>query len=294
MKHGAGRWLVLGGKGRLGAALVRAAQGFGVEVVALGRLECDIQSPRRVAQALADVSPHVIFNCAAWTAVDLAEESRHEAWRVNAVGPAVIADAAAHLLNTPRVIHVSTDYVFSGKGIFGRPITEGMRPDPLSSYGRSKLAGENALRAIAPDGSLVVRTSWLYGQQGDDFVGQVRQLALSASTAEVVDDQWGSPTLVDDLAQRLCQIAIAYPRMSERPEVLHVANSGYTSRFGLAQAIYRLSGADSSLVKPRKSVVGNDVAVRPIWSALASARLNDIGVPPLGDWQEALARALQP
>lgn len=294
MTHGAGCWLVFGGKGILGAALVRAAQGFGVDVVALGRSECDIQSPRRVAQALSEVSPRVIFNCAAWTAVDLAEESRHEAWRVNAVGPAVIADAAAHVLNTPRVIHVSTDYVFSGKGIFGRPITEDMRPDPLSSYGRSKLAGENAFRAIAPDGSLVVRTSWLYGQQGDDFVGQVRQLALSASTAEVVDDQWGSPTFVDDLAQRLCQIAIAYPRMSERPEVLHVANSGYTSRYGLAQAVYQLSGADPSLVRRKTSGVGRGFAVRPTWSALGSARLTDLGVPPLSDWQEALVRALQP
>jgi dTDP-4-dehydrorhamnose reductase len=273
---------------------MRTAPRLGVELVALGRRDCDVLSPTRVAQVFVDIEPDVIINCAAWTAVDTAEDFHHESWRVNAVGPAVVADAAVRSLESALVIQMSTDYVFSGHQAHGQPLAEGTPTDPLSTYGRSKLAGENAVRAIAQNRSLVVRTSWLYGRADDDFVGRVRRLALSGSAAEVVDDQWGSPTLVDDLADSLCQLAISVPRVAELSGILHLANSGFTSRYGLAQEIYRLSGMDPGLVKTKSSPVGDTYAKRPGWSALTSCRLDELGVQPLRSWQEALAEALEP
>jgi len=267
-----------------------------VEVSALSRRECDVLSPPQVTRALVEMKPSVIINCAASTAVDAAEVRRHEAWRVNAEGPAVVANAVAHSLESALVIQMSTDYVFSGYGNFGRPITEGVLPDPRSSYGRSKLAGESALRAIGLDRSLVVRTSWLYEREGNDFVGRVRSLALSGATAEVVNDQWGSPTFVDDLAIGLCGIAKAASYRSNAATlagVIHVANSGFTSRFRLAQEVYRLLGLDPGLVRPVTSASGDGVAPRPGWSALASDRLLRLGVQPLRNWWEALVVALE-
>ena len=130
------RCLVLGGQGKLAAALIRAAPIFGVEIFALGRRDCDVQNSLQVAQVLVDIEPHVIINCAAWTSVDAAEERRHEAWRVNAVGPAVVADAVVRSLIHATIIQMSTDYVFSGHEVHDQPLAESITPAPCSSYGR--------------------------------------------------------------------------------------------------------------------------------------------------------------
>ena len=274
-------------------ALVRAAPRFDVELVALNRRQCDIENPTLVAQALVAVEPDVVINCAAWTAVDMAEERRHEAWRVNAVGPAVIAEAVTRFCETASLIHMSTDYVFSGSETHGSPLSEDADPNPRSSYGLSKLSGESALRALLPARALIVRTSWLYGRSDEDFVGRIRQVALAGGMAEVVEDQWGSPTYIDDLAESISRLAVFAANGNSTSGVVHVSNSGFTSRLGLARKVYELLGVDPQLVKPTPQGVGRPLAVRPRWSALSSNRLDELALPQLRDWQVALASALE-
>jgi dTDP-4-dehydrorhamnose reductase len=286
------RWLILGGLGKLGAALNRLDPTPGAELVFMGRAECDIQSPVSVERALSRVEPAVVVNCAAWTDVDAAEVERHGAWRVNAVGPAVVASQIKKSGSDALLIHVSTDYVFSGEGKHGQPLSEAVDPYPLSSYGRSKLAGEEALRALMPESSLIVRTSWLFGPDGADFVGRVRHSARSGRPIEVVEDQWGSPTLVDDLASSLSRIASIGRRGGIDTAVLHVANSGFASRYELARSVYALTGRDPDLVKPVVTRNDDTTAVRPSWSALTSVHLCDLDLPALRPWEEALAALL--
>lgn len=286
------RLLVLGGFGKLGAALQRVSPRFEVDLIPIGSRECDVRDPSRVKHLLAREDPDVIINCAAWTSVDAAETYRHQAWQVNSLGPAVVADAMNHASESCFLIHMSTDYVFSGRGAHGQPLSENCAPDPLSIYGLSKLAGEDAARALAPQRSLIVRTSWLYGGGDDDFVGRIRQIAIGGSPAHVVDDQWGSPTFVDDLAEHLCQIALLTSGGTAPSGVLHLANSGFTSRCGLAREVFDLLGMNPGAVEPVSSARIEGLAERPSWSALTSGRLADLGARPLRTWEEALAAYL--
>ena len=274
--------VITGAGGQVGRFLAGEAALRGYEVHALTRRDCDVTD---AAAALRHVrAGDLVVNCAALTNVDDAESDPVGAHAINAVGPANLADACARV--GARLVHLSTDYVFSGDD--ARPYEVGDRTGPLSVYGRSKLDGELAVHAVLPDAH-VVRTSWVYtGGSGTDFVAVMRRLAGTDRVIDVVDDQTGSPTYAKDLVAALLQIAGG----GVDAPVLHVTNAGSASRFEQARAVFEEVGADPDRVRP----VGTDAvprpARRPVFSALSMAESVRAGLAPLRPWREALAEAV--
>lgn len=278
------RWLVTGAGGRLARELTALLPAG--TTTALTREDLDLTDGRTVDRVLSDLRPSVVVNCAARTDVDRAEEHAEAAMEVN--GHAVVRLAAGCARIGARLLHVSTDYVFSGLGTAASPYDEDAVPDPRTAYGRSKLAGERAVLTALPDNGLVVRTAWLYGAHGRSFVRTMAERALSGATAQVVTDQYGQPTWTRHVAERLLVLGNG----PARPGIHHATAAGSTSRYELARVIYRLLGRDPALVSP---VTGADVAcaaVRPAWSVLGHRRWAREGMSPLPDWRSALAEAL--
>ncbi|MFJ5881052.1 dTDP-4-dehydrorhamnose reductase [Kitasatospora cineracea] len=279
----AGRWLVTGAAGMLGRDVLRVLAAAGTEATALTRAELDVTDPAAVAAA---VRGHdTVVNCAAWTDVDGAEADEAAATAVN--GTAVRHLAAACAASGARLLHVSTDYVFPGDGT--EPCAEDAPTGPVNAYGRSKLAGEQAVRELLPDTGYVVRTAWLYGAGGNNFVATMLRLGAQRDTLDVVDDQQGQPTWTYALAERLVELG----RNRQAPAgVYHGTASGRTTWFGLAREAYRLGGLDPERIRPTTSAAFVRPAVRPAFSVLGHARWAEAGLPPLPDWREQLAQAL--
>ena len=278
------RWLVTGSGGQLGVHLVSQLRDAGAEVVGLSRAELDITSAADVADAITTHRPEVVINAAAYTAVDAAEDDEDTATRVNAVGPSVLAQTLA--ARGARLVHVSTDYVFDGAAHEPYEIDDPV--GPLTAYGRSKLAGEVAVRSALPDRSFVVRTAWVYGGPGPNFVDTMLRLETQRDTLTVVDDQIGSPTWVGDLAAALIELGSA----PVAPGIFHFTNAGQASWFDLARETFRLSGADPERVQPTDSASFVRPAPRPAWSVLSTRSWTDAGLRPPRPWAEALAVAL--
>ena len=276
------RMVITGAGGQVGRFLAGEAALRGYEVHALTRRDCDITD---AAAALHHVrAGDVVVNCAALTNVDDAESDPVGAHAINAVGPANLAEACARV--GARLVHLSTDYVFSGDD--ARPYEVGDRTGPLSVYGRSKLDGELAVHAVLPDAH-VVRTSWVYtGGGGTDFVAVMRRLAGTDRVIDVVDDQTGSPTYAKDLVAALLQIAGG----GVDAPVLHVTNAGSASRFEQARAVFEEVGADPDRVRPVGTAAVPRPARRPVFSALSMADSVRAGLTPLRPWREALAEAV--
>jgi len=259
------RIVITGAGGQLGSCLAALATGQGRDVLALTSSQWDITDPTAAERIIQNGD--VVVNCAAYTNVDGAESDEARACAVNAAGPEHIARACARV--GARLIHVSTDYVFSGD--FGegapRPYEPSDETDPLGVYARSKLAGERAVLAALPEASegIVVRTAWVYtGGTGADFVAVMRRLAAGDGPVDVVVDQTGSPTYVADLAAALLQVAddrVPGP-------ILHAANAGEVSRFVQVRALFEECGADPARVRPVSTAHFPRPAPRPAYSAL--------------------------
>jgi len=275
------RWLVTGAAGMLGQDLVEVLGGEGLDVRAVDREEVDITDPRAVATAVADRD--VVVNCAAWTAVDAAEDDEPAAWWVNALGPANLARAASRV--GARIVQVSTDYVVSGEA--PDPLPADAAPHPLQAYGRTKLSGEWAVRAEAPASHLVLRTAWLYGAHGACFPRTIVRVARERGSLDVVDDQWGQPTWTRDVAA----LALAAVRQDVAPGTYHATSSGRTSWWGFARAAVAAAGMDPDVVRPSTSATLDRRAVRPAWSVLDHGSLRAVGVEPIGDWEQRWAVA---
>ncbi|OCB23779.1 dTDP-4-dehydrorhamnose reductase [Mycobacterium malmoense] len=279
------RIVIAGGGGQLGGFLRSLAGSQGRDVLALTSSEWDITDP---AAAERIVEPgDVVINCAAYTNVDGAESDEAGAYAVNATGPGNIAKACARA--GARFIHVSTDYVFGGDLAGGaRPYEPSDPTAPAGVYGRSKLAGEQAVLAALP-GAVVVRTAWVYtGGDGKDFVAVMRRLAAGDGPVKVVADQVGSPTYVGDLAEALLQIVdddVPGP-------ILHAANEGAVSRFEQTRAIFAECGADPERVLPVSTAEFPRPAPRPAYSALSGRESAAAGLRPLRPWRAALVAAL--
>jgi dTDP-4-dehydrorhamnose reductase len=279
------RWLITGASGQLGSDLRAALASTGRQdhVDALDRSALNIADAVAVRTAVGDLRPDVVINAAAYTAVDAAEEDEQGAYAVNAQGPAWLAVATAAA--KARLIHVSTDYVFPG--VASQPYLEDSATGPASAYGRTKLAGEQAVLALNPSAH-IVRTAWVYGETGGNFVKTMLRLASQQDTVSVVDDQLGSPTWSQDLALGL----VALGRSSAAPGIYHCTNSGSTSWFGLAQAVFQESGLDPARVVPTTTAAFPRPAPRPAYSVLDTAKWAAAGLPALPPWREALVRAL--
>lgn len=274
------RWLVTGARGMLGQDLVALLTGRGDDVTALGRADLDVTDATAVLEA---VRGHdVVVNCAAWTAVDDAETQEAAAFSTNAVGPANLARAAAR--HGARIVQVSTDYVFDGAAV--EPYAADAPVLPRSAYGRTKAAGEWAVRAEAPD-HLVVRTAWLYGAGGPCFPKTIARVARDRGGLDVVDDQVGQPTWTADLADLVVRLVDA----GVPAGTYHGTSSGSTSWHGFAQAVVEAAGMDPDVVKPTTSESFVRPAPRPAYSVLGHDSLRAAGVEPIGDWAPRWAAA---
>ncbi|MDQ1246661.1 MAG: dTDP-4-dehydrorhamnose reductase [Actinomycetota bacterium] len=278
-------WLVVGSNGQLGHDLMAVLPTTGHTCVGLDLPDIDITDPESVAAALADVAPDVVVNAAAYTAVDAAEADEATALRVNGDGPAVLAAAVAAVPGM-RLVQVSTDYVFDGSA--AQPYGEDDPINPASAYGRTKAAGELAVLELLPDRGYVVRTAWLYGVNGANFVKTMLRLAGSRDTLEVVDDQRGQPTWSRDLAEQI-EVLIA----ADAPAgIYHGTSGGETTWFGFTRAIFAGAGLDPERVHPTTTDKFPRPAPRPAFSVLGHDKWAEVGLAPLRDWDEALAEAL--
>ena len=274
------RWLVVGANGMLGQDLVTMLEERGQSVDAADRDELDITDP---ASAMAGVAGYdVVVNCAAWTAVDDAETHEGAAFTVNAVGPANLA-VAAHATGA-RLVQISTDYVFAGDA--SSPYAEDAPLAPKSAYGRTKGAGEWAVRANTDD-YLVVRTAWLYGAQGNCFPKTMVKLLADRDTLTVVDDQVGQPTWTIDLADLVIRLVEAQAPSG----TYHGTSSGQASWFDFARAAVVAAGHDAEAIQPTTSEAFVRPAPRPTYSVLGHDALVSVGVAPIGDWEGRWAAA---
>jgi dTDP-4-dehydrorhamnose reductase len=276
------RWLIVGAKGQLGSDFLEL---LGADAVGVDLPEIDITSPASVAAVVAAADPDVVVNCAAYTAVDAAEADEATALAVNGDGPRNLARA---LVGRPgaRLVQISTDYVFAGDGI--GPYDEDAPTGPLSAYGRTKLAGEEAVLSVLPDRSYVVRTAWLYGEHGANFVKTMLRLEGERETVSVVDDQRGQPTWSRDLARQI----IALVQAGAPAGIYHGTNAGEVTWHGFTQEIFRLVGADRARVLATTSEAFVRPAPRPANSVLGHRRWAEAGLTPMRPWQDAIAEAM--
>lgn len=279
--------LVTGAKGQLGRDVVEQARDLGHRVTAVGSAELDISEAKAVDAAVAAMAGGtraVVINCAAHTAVDAAEAEPEAAAAVNTAGPAHLA--AACVRHGVHLVHVSTDYVLAGDA--AAPYEPGDATGPRSVYGRTKLEGERAVLAALPSAH-VVRTAWVYGAHGTNFVSTMLRLERERDTVRVVDDQQGSPTWTGDLATGLLELAA---RDDVDGGVLHATNSGATTWYGLARAVFTAAGADPARVQPCRTEEFPRPAPRPAYSVLSNAAWIAAGLTPLRPWRVALDHAI--
>jgi dTDP-4-dehydrorhamnose reductase len=267
--------LVTGAGGMLGRDVMLAAGNAGHEVVGFGHLELDVTDAEAVEAKLTGERPDVVINCAAWTDVDGAEEAEEAAMAVNGTGAGKVAAAAARV--GASVVYVSSDYVFDGAK--GAPYVETDQPAPLSAYGRTKLAGEEATAAANPR-HFVVRSSWLFGIGGGNFVATMLRLSETQSEVLVVHDQVGSPTYTWHLAYGIV-------RLIEGLEhgIHHMAAAGSCSWYEFAREIFEQAGVECKVLSATTDMLGRP-APRPPFSALQTQREHAIALPP---WQDGLA-----
>jgi dTDP-4-dehydrorhamnose reductase len=280
------RWLVTGAAGMLGRDLVDVLTARGAPVTALARADLDVTDAAAVKAAVA--GHDVVVHAAAWTDVDGAEAHERDATAVNGGGTRLVAAACAD--TGARLLHVSTDYVFPGSAT--APYPEDAPTDPVNAYGRSKLAGERAVAELLPAAGYVVRTAWLYGAHGRNFVTTMLRLAGERDTLDVVDDQRGQPTWSGALAARLVDLGTAAVADRAPAGVYHGTASGETTWCGLARAIFAGAGLDPARVRPTTSEAFVRPARRPAYSVLGHARWAAAGLPPMAHWQAMLTEAL--
>jgi len=281
--------LLLGGSGQVGQELRRLSLPAGVTLAAPSRAEADIADRVAIGDLVGAASWSAVINTAAWTAVDAAEDAAGDAFAANALGPAILADATRR--RGIPLIHVSTDYVFDGTK--PSPYVEDDRTAPLGVYGASKLAGEDAVRTGNPR-HVIVRTAWVYGGPGRNFLSTMLRLGGERDVLRVVADQHGTPTAARDLAAALAAIALRDDLM-ERQGVYHYANRGETTWCGFARAIFARSaarGGPSPTVMPITTAEFPTPARRPANSRLDTGRIErDLGILPW-QWEDALAAVM--
>jgi dTDP-4-dehydrorhamnose reductase len=287
--------LITGANGQIGWELRRSLVPLG-ETVAMDRNACDLSRPQDLPRIIREIAPDVIINAAAYTGVDKAEEEESLATLVNGIAVGVIADEARKL--GALLIHYSTDYVFDGtKDI---PYVEDDPPHPINAYGRSKLAGEQAIERCGGN-YLIMRTSWIYAARGHNFLRTVLRLARERDELRIVADQWGAPTWAHEIANATASIVRQACREREwgdfAPGILNLTAAGATSWLGFAEAFLnqaeRHIGMRGNKVRPISSLDYAGPAVRPRNCRLAGDRVRARFKITLADWKHALTRCMQ-
>jgi dTDP-4-dehydrorhamnose reductase len=273
--------LVTGANGQLGQELVRM-ETDAIRIVGYGRDRLDITNLDQCREVIADIRPDAIIHAAAYTAVDKAESEPDEAYRINALGTRNLAIAARE--QAAKLCYISTDYVFDGIG--AAPYNEYDNTNPQSVYGKSKRAGEILLQSLA-DRYFIVRTSWVYGKYGNNFVKTMLKLASERDSVTVVEDQIGSPTYTYDLAQFLIELV-----QTEKYGVYHASNTGSCSWYEFAKAIFEESGI-SIQTEPCTTEQFPRPAPRPAYSVMDHSAIRQNGFKDLRPWREALRAFLK-
>lgn len=280
------RVLVIGCNGQLGSALMPLlARNRSLAVLGIDYPDIDIADPHSIDLVFGGFDPDFVINCAAYTAVDDAETNEDAAMRINGLGPRYLADECRK--SGTWMVHVSTDYVFDGSAT--SPYAEDETPSPASAYGRTKLAGDQAVQELLPASHYLIRTAWLYGLQGSNFVKTMLRLEKERDTVSVVTDQVGQPTYAADLATQIGLLLDRHPA----PGTYHGTNSGEVSWFEFTREIFRLAGADPDRVLPTTSAEFVRPAPRPAYSVLGHDRWIQEGLPEMRPWREALQQAFE-
>jgi dTDP-4-dehydrorhamnose reductase len=278
-------WLITGGTGQLGIAVSEVLGERGILFHPWGSQDLDVTKGPIIRDFISQQSPKVIVNCAAWTDVDGAETNELQASSVNSGGAESIALAAKQC--GAKLIHISTDYVFSGESKSPWQISETINPQ--SAYGRTKAEGENRVLATYPENSSIVRTAWLYSSRGKNFAKTMTRFALKGrGEVRVVNDQMGQPTSASDLAKKIVELGLS----TSPAGVYHGTNSGQATWFEFAEEIFKLAGADVGRVTPVSSSEYPRPAKRPSYSVLSHAAWVSTSVKPMRDWRIALADAM--
>ncbi len=276
--------LLLGGSGILGSEVLRLLNAENFDYVAPTSLDLDIRDRTQLFKFVSDVRPSWIVNCAAWTNVDGAESHFQDAMNLNSYAVENIGKVALEYKS--RIIHISTDYVFDG--IKSVPLTESDVTNPLNAYGKSKLAGEVALKENLEFDSFLIRTSWLYGPAGKNFTKTMIRKALSQDICSVVADQCGTPTSAIDLAKGIIDLV----RNPVMPGTYHYSNLGQATWFDFAQKIYELTSADTDLVRACLTSDLSQVALRPRYSVLSKNKWIETTLSMIPEWQVSLELAM--
>jgi dTDP-4-dehydrorhamnose reductase len=271
--------VVTGAQGQLGTDLVDLLTDRGYEVYGYGREELDITNFDQVHHVINKITPDVVIHAAAYTKVDLAESEPDQAFLINAYGSRNVAVASEAV--GAKLVYVSTDYVFDGTA--NTPYNEFSSTNPMSVYGKSKLAGEQFVRDLHSK-FFIVRTSWVYGKNGNNFVKTMLKLAQERDELKVVNDQVGCPTYIVDLAHCILELI-----QSEKYGIYHVSNSGHCSWYEFAKAIFEEAGIEVK-VNPCTTKDFPRLAPRPAYSVLEHMALRLNGFKEMPNWRDSLKR----
>ena len=271
-------WLVLGANGQLGQELINLLKNINIDAIGTDRNEIDFTKPSEIHKKLAKLNPSHIVNCAAYTQVDKAEEEPELANLINAEAVGVIAKFAAE--RKIPFVHISTDYVFDGSS--SRPYLENDKVNPKSIYGSSKARGEKEAAVNNPD-AYILRTSWVYGEFGNNFPKVIAKKLRQNEQLNVVNDQIGSPTWTFDLASAIVELLERRPE----PGIYHVTSSQSCSWFQFAQEVAKTLKLDLNLIKPINSNLLARAAQRPKYSILSNDKWKQAGLTPLRNWDDS-------
>ncbi|MES9681417.1 dTDP-4-dehydrorhamnose reductase [Gottfriedia acidiceleris] len=275
------RVLVTGYGGQLGYEVVQACEQHGLVVKGVGRKELDITEKESVSSIINSFKPDVIVHCAAYTAVDKAEDDKENCWNVNVEGTRYLVEAAKK--HHSKFIYISTDYVFNGKG--ESPFIEDDQPDPIGYYGLTKYEGEKVVQSLI-ENYFIIRISWVFGVNGNNFIKTMLKLSETRNELNIVGDQIGSPTYTVDLARLIVDLI-----KSDKYGIYHATNDGFTSWADFAKEIF-IQTDRKTLVKSIASEEYPTRAARPKNSRLSKQKLVENGFQSLPSWQNALARYL--
>jgi dTDP-4-dehydrorhamnose reductase len=281
------RLLITGSKGQLGHDLINEAKKRGYEAVGVDVEEMDITDPAAVKEVITKAAPDAVIHCAAWTAVDMAEDDENveKVRAVNAYGTRNIAEVCKKL--DCKMTYISTDYVFDGQG------TKPWEPDckdykPLNVYGQTKLEGELAVSSLL-EKFFIVRIAWVFGVNGSNFIKTMLRVGKTHDTVRVVNDQIGTPTYTYDLARLLIDM-----NETDKYGYYHATNEGgYISWYDFTVEIYKQAGLDTKVIPVTTAQYGLNKAARPFNSRLDKSKLVKNGFKPLPTWQDALSRYLK-
>jgi dTDP-4-dehydrorhamnose reductase len=274
------KWAITGGSGQLSRSLVDLLDKEGVPYIAWSHKDLDVADDSSIS-VIKEISPDLLINCAAWTNVDAAEEFPEKATRVNQVGPRNMARAAKEL-KIP-LIHISTDYVFSGQS--RQPWSTDSKTEPISTYGLSKLLGEKEISKNLDADFYILRTAWLYGPYSRNFSKTILKKALtSKDSINVVNDQIGQPTTTKSLAEQIFKVA----KQGIPSGTYHATNTGQASWWDFAREIFELAGEDVERVRPSTSEDFPSNVKRPKYSVLDQSAWSKVGMETMPEWRRAL------